>query len=647
MDNKYIYFSSDGSDSHSDFEAQFANTITINPYSQVRMISAHVRINGNQVSIDDTNDKFYVGVDYWSNESAAIPLLLCVLEHGTYNMDDFALCVQKSINTALLPFGKFAGGCAVSFNPNTSTLTVELYEMQLPGCPEEVLPDEIVNAWTVENLTYAVFVEDALMNVAIPSALDQPIYGDYYGLSLVNDTGLNTFFMGPRMLTGLGQDDGTDGPPLFCATISLSACGLKQSTNGEYVQLWFGKCYDRYLGDSDDIFGWGSHFSTTTVEGITTLNGTFKATHRFCLQFNADSVLFVWNDSNSAEADFEYIGDDKYNADSVCTVVVHEYYSNTFPFSKYNIQVIQNVAGNNTTLLDRQITCSIVSEKKVRDSTQYEIPQNNISILSKIPLGGSFTASMTCAYDGDEDYVYNSAKNHFVFQTNPATGAKYTLDRVNLFIDRPITLITGLRNSANNALYYIDEFILDYMKSITPDSSSYDFLVQYTIPQPPNIYGLLGGNISYSVSELTGILAFSGPVQSNASTIPQAYLEIRELPLNNYTASVLKGSSQKFISPIDFDPVGADNKLYTSRVYTAQYLTLSNSSQMVLSSMRVRICDINGVALSLLPNTIITLEIRDNPTLRREQKQNDFMKKIYEMTLTPPTVKSLQMLGTF
>ena len=111
----------------------------------------------------------------------------------------------------------------------------------------------------------------------------------------------------------------------------------------------------------------------------------------------------------------------------------------------------------------------------------------------------------------------------------------------------------------------------------------------------------------------TGITA-EGAVSGNNREFPMFYLSIPSLPLENVTATYLQGHENKFITPIELSQSQTNQRLYTAKLFTEQYNTLTNSAPMNLSTLRIRICDITGVPVKQLDKyTIVTLEIRQNP----------------------------------
>ena len=58
-------------------------------------------------------------------------------------------------------------------------------------------------------------------------------------------------------------------------------------------------------------------------------------------------------------------------------------------------------------------------------------------------------------------------------------------------------------------------------------------------------------------------------------------------------------------------------------MYTELYNTMANSAPLNLSSMRCRICDLNGVPSKQLDKyTLVCIEIRENPHLKEQEFRN-------------------------
>ena len=107
------------------------------------------------------------------------------------------------------------------------------------------------------------------------------------------------------------------------------------------------------------------------------------------------------------------------------------------------------------------------------------------------------------------------------------------------------------------------------------------------------------------------------------------------MPIENVSASYLKGYQNKFICPIELSQSQTSQQLYTTKLYTALYNTMANSVPLNLSSLRCRICDLNGVPTKQLDKyTLVCIEIRENPHLKEAEFRKN-IQKIAENTDKP------------
>ena len=75
---------------------------------------------------------------------------------------------------------------------------------------------------------------------------------------------------------------------------------------------------------------------------------------------------------------------------------------------------------------------------------------------------------------------------------------------------------------------------------------------------------------------------------------------------------------------------GARTSFYTSKIYTEQYNVLQNAQDIEVDRIRIRICDIDSVAVEALKKyTTLVIEIKDDPRLEQQ-----LLFKIFKITLT-------------
>jgi hypothetical protein len=109
MPNQYLYLSSKNSDDHADFHCDLPNGLSIMPYSQLRVLSCRLNVDPNVLSIDSTNNVFYIGIDHWNKNGSIIPLLYIAMIKGEYDVtqptadSDLCAMLKEQIENALLP----------------------------------------------------------------------------------------------------------------------------------------------------------------------------------------------------------------------------------------------------------------------------------------------------------------------------------------------------------------------------------------------------------------------------------------------------------------------------------------------------------------------------------------------------------------
>ena len=126
-----------------------------------------------------------------------------------------------------------------------------------------------------------------------------------------------------------------------------------------------------------------------------------------------------------------------------------------------------------------------------------------------------------------------------------------------------------------------------------------------------------------SASSYASGLQGEGGVSANNRDFPSFYLSIPSLPIQNYTGNHLAGAEQTFVCPVELTQSQTSQRLYTSKQYTEQYSSLTNSYPLNISTIKVKICDCKGVPTSQLQKyTFVVLEIRDNPRIEHDELVN-------------------------
>ena len=122
-------------------------------------------------------------------------------------------------------------------------------------------------------------------------------------------------------------------------------------------------------------------------------------------------------------------------------------------------------------------------------------------------------------------------------------------------------------------------------------------------------------------------------VMKQTGEFPQYYLSLPDLPqLQNYTASKTGFNSKNaFLAPIDLSSVNntsVGDETYTSERKTELYNDLGNSMPITINTLRVRICDINGVPTEDLDAyTIACLEVRPDPVIKQAKMMAKYIRQ--------------------
>jgi hypothetical protein len=127
-------------------------------------------------------------------------------------------------------------------------------------------------------------------------------------------------------------------------------------------------------------------------------------------------------------------------------------------------------------------------------------------------------------------------------------------------------------------------------------------------------------------------LQFEGTVNANSRDYPQHYLDLPDLPINNVTGTATFGRQNRFIAPLDLNSGGSQNNIHTSQNETLVYNSLGNAYEERITSLRIRICDIDGTPSANLQNyTFGCLEIKENDFMKQAKMQRVLKQQENEM----------------
>lgn len=627
MSNKYIYISSkgQGNSNHADFEVALPEIMDIKPYSQVRCISCRVRPPDNAIVINKDNNIFYIGTDYWSKENSSVPLLPVILYKDAFdlkqgiNENDFNTELDRAINEALENYCFARGGIETTIDANHN-LTFKLSTMEMYGCPEQSLTNEVYDfLWdqNLNDLDRAGEIYQPLVDT--PAQLDH--MADYYGLILNKPIGNKFYYISPPVVGGLMNynieevdKDIDDAPINAIFEINLNGVTL---ANNDFIIITSGFC------DSADFMIGGSPYEWGPDANV------YSTTHRFSITINNIGLTIFCNGAMYRTTGFIYTNTSEYK------IIVREYEDTR---SSYFIIEIQHTSDGGATWTDINIQNGPNNDgifRKNINTLKQTITNKSIRGGNERYLNYGIVAEITPTDAIDIIKCTFAADDHNnEYGWNMDTLEYGERAKLNLNQNRPFSIVSDI-NAIGTSVDIDAEMIYDFNNAIKQPNVDDILVTSYALPSQylPNAseYGFDDDGLDMNVwnddiyaTWTTGII-LNDPVITNSRAFPQMYLSIPTLPLENYTSNPLDGKKVSFVCPIDLNPSATHNRLYTSQLYTECYNNMTNSYNLRLNNFRVRICDIDGtVVKGLDPYTIITLEIRENPEL----KQLEYLEKL-------------------
>ena len=632
--NRYIYISSLDAPNHSDFIVNFPEQLMIKPYSQIRCVVCRINPSDNLIEIDDTNRLFYVGVDHWNKKNSVIPLLPIKIAKGVYNLEDgdndflnLNAEIEDKLATQLKPYCYLRGDSSCEFT-TAQKLKINVSGMQLYGCPTIALdnanaPADILQYWgNFQN--YVVDIANdvechPIQNISAV-AMDDNLS---YGIKITKNLEYAQYYLSPPIVTGLtGANDGDRHMSHYYELDfedidQVNELGTFPDSN-HYHRFYFGGLKQEDLG-----YKWGE-------VGKWHKNQKAELDPRivYAIEFNNSNCVLSYNGledekvqtfniskyrgSVSSDSPVAYTLNKKFKiycyewetADSAMIRVLIEQYNST-------TQTYETLIENNW---------QKVYERQLKSNTANRIG----IILNSDKSNDDFDIHMTAAVDDPND-VYGFNK------TTSDWGERASLN-ANI-PNRLLSVFTDNGSSSRRMSRTVRNIIYDAQIEQNMTSNSDVYFTQ-TLKNLPNADILSWDSdtdqgLVFTTASSTGLTA-DGACGTNNRDFPLFFLSLPDLPLQNFTANYGQGYENHFITPIELSLSETSQRLYTSKMYTRQYNTMSNATPLNLSRLRVRICDINGVPSKQLDKyTILVLEIRENPKIR-EDKHNEFIRQILD-----------------
>ena len=632
MRNKYLYISSldatNGSGisiNHADFEVALPEQLIIQPYSQVRACSVRVNPSDNMTEVDDTNDTFYIGIDHWNKRESCIPLLPIRMTDGMYNLIDgtdpelsLDAMIEQDLEKELQPYCLLRGGSKVDIT-TAQKLKVKMSAMQLYGCPTIALTADVKAYWARTDLV-DLDSNGLYEPVASTAATQLDQFNTYYGLAVNKTLASKQYYLSPPIVTGLTGTDTNAKHRSHMIEIDFTTDNLGAvfpDGSNDYVRFYFGNCTMDNFGNK-----WGVTPKFTTQD-----NSDISSQMHYYVEINNQFLVSRYTEVDDKKAitktarfnaGTQVGGQDIWNSNSKVRLTCEQWEDAYYSYISLKVEAQyegagdwHEVVGTGNTPLSFSIKKNIYTQKQVRS---YDANKIGIVFHTDTVLDGKIKYS-AAVDDFNDKLGFNPSLNPVAFGTRNSLDADVP-NRILSVLSGNVDGKTYVGKTARRAFQKIQEDNNMWLNN-EPSYSTYylDFTPNADILSwdANTDQGLIG--TATSATYLIG----EGAVGTNNRDFPAFYLSVPSLPLENLSANYLQGFENQFICPIELSLSQTSQRLYTSKAYTEQYNTMSNSAPMNISTLRIRICDIKGAPVKQLGKyTIICLEIRDNPHIKHE-----------------------------
>ncbi len=633
--NKYLYLSSVNATNAADFQVNLPENLIIQPYSEVRAVSVRVNPDNNAINITNSNNRFYIGVDNWNKYNHAVPPLEVTLNKGVEGLDDFAKSLEEAIEVEFDPFCFCRGGASVSMTDKK--LTFKVSQMQMYGIPKLALTDSYFEFYDDDLDEYEVTinnVKEIIQPIEVTKAqmaLTNTIYGVDMSYDKDDFDDERALFISPEIVQGLMNYDIEDGGNSK-ADAPVTAYFEIDTANMDDGDVMFITCG---FFDEDDVYNENDSKRPYRV-GQQTLAGESSKVRLNMGDLGggktgSNNVLFVIQVKKSGVGVIRPKLDIKTGSyqrhrnvlamteNAKLKIVVTEYEqdknADKINASYFNIEIDEttNNGGAYTNLFSEQ------NYKATQYSRNYY--QNDVTVRAKRYLvdfssSNDIEVKASFAVDDDED------EHGF----NRQTGAYGGRASLSTNLGRTLTILSNLDQdpAMKNAIskQAIDDLTLS--TGFETGEKLIDSQYWQWNNRIPNMEDELGNDdvsgMEHDASSFTQGVAMPDEIDAQEQQFPQYYLDIPTLPLGNISANYLQGRKNTFVCPIDLQASENNINLYTSQLYTMNYNQLTNSYPLNINTMKIRICNIDGsVAQGIDKDTIICLEIRDNPDIKNNQ----------------------------
>ena len=634
MPNQYLYLSSKNSDDHADFNCDLPNGLRITPYSQLRVLSCRLNVDPNVLSIDSTNNVFYLGIDHWNKNGSIIPLLYIAMIKGEYDVtqptanSDLCDMLKEQIDKALLPYCFVRGGASVSIADRK--LTFKLSAMNMYTCPTIDLTQNVAYHWTnITNNTQPFLTRiTPIANKPMPQIFNPVSELDladvildtdtYKGISVAKELNKVSYHISSPIVTGL--TGGTSQAPFVSHVININFGSLASdedeqlgavplgSETQDYYRFCFGDCsFDNFSNGVFNMNNLASQVNTQMTRKMT-----------YCIELTIAYIRLAINTNTGTQYYRISRQSLKYSLKSNIHIAYGTYDTAYGSFQRLKAYIQYDGAGawnelyflGGTTPLP-DLPCDISRQQSSQSN-------DNLAIFMyakmEIPLNSiSYTMACDDLYDAEVGFIAGAPAGSFGVHTSK--GDK---------IPRLMTILNDNINATN--VNEVSQTIVNYMVDAQNNASMYqqaDVITYQILDKDPSAdcisidsttgLGLQITNFSYAV----GIVSQTD-IETTGIDYPLFYVSIPSLPIKNYSASDSKGIENQFVCAVELEQ-SQSSSFYTSKIYTEQYNVLQNAQDIEIDRIHIRICDIDSVAVEALKKyTTLVIEIKDDARIEQQ-----------------------------
>ena len=596
MPNQYLYLSSKNSDNHSDFHCDLPNGLSIMPYSQLRVLSCRLNIDPNVLTIDSTNNVFYLGIDHWNKKGAIIPLLPITMVNGEYDItqatadSDLCAMLKEQIDNALLPYCFVRGGASVSIADRK--LTFKLSGMNMYTCPTIDLPQNVIDYWLNKSsnlLPFSTRLPAQRGTKHMPASF-YPLLGTtttdvsfdantYKGFSLPKLADQVGYHISAPIVSGL--KGGTYQSPFVSHVINIDFAGISDeenvdvgatpttSQNQDYYRFCFGE--STFENCSNGVI------DTQKLDDVYSVAGKQLSSKQvYNLELTNQYIMLVMNtDNGTVVSKIPFQG--AYKRKSKFEIQYYTYDTAYGSFHRLVVRMQEGGTGAWVVLNFVDDNGDSIEDRPCDISRQQSSQSNdNLAILMYTRMA---IAPDIISYTMACDDLYNTGVGFLAGNPGGSFGVHTSKGEK---IPRLMTILNDNINATD--VNKVSQTLVKYMVEAQSNANMFDaqndLLTEQLLDEDPSAdcisidattgLGLQITNFSYAFGIVSQTV-----IQTTGVDYPLFYVSIPSLPIKNCSASDSHGIENQFVCAVELEQ-SQSSSLYTSKIYTEQYNVLQN-----------------------------------------------------------------------